>query len=98
MKRSVDQLRIITIPPPADLPEPTQEIPADPGDPCVDPSIPPTPLIPTTQRLTKTEERIWQKEVDEYMKRRYMLDRNLENLYSLIWGQCDSATALYRRN
>ena len=22
------------------------------------------------------------------MKRRYMLDRNLENLYSLIWGQC----------
>ena len=24
------------------------------------------------------------------MKWRYMLDRNLENLYSLIWGQCDS--------
>ena len=60
VKKSVDQLRIITIPPPADLPEATQEVPADPGDSAVNPPISPTPLIPATQGPTKTEERIWQ--------------------------------------
>ena len=48
VKRSVDQLRIITILPPADLPEATQGVPADSGAPTANPPIPPTPLISAT--------------------------------------------------
>ena len=29
------------------------------------------------------------KEVDEFTKRREILNRNLENFYSLLWGQCE---------
>jgi hypothetical protein len=37
---------------------------------------------------TKTETRIWEKEVDEYVQKKLYIDENLKNLYSLIWGQC----------
>ena len=34
------------------------------------------------------EKRIWEKEVDDSVKRRSILKDNLKSLYSLIWGQC----------
>jgi hypothetical protein len=37
---------------------------------------------------TKTETRIWEKEVDEYVRKKSHLKENLIPLYSLIWGQC----------
>ena len=40
---------------------------------------------------TDTEKRIWEKEVDEYMKRRSVLNLNIRTLYSLVWGQCTDA-------
>ncbi len=32
--------------------------------------------------------RIWEKEVDEYVKKKKYLYENLKTLYSLVWGQC----------
>ena len=37
---------------------------------------------------TKTELRIWEKEVDEYMYRKTRLRENIKSLYALVWGQC----------
>lgn len=37
---------------------------------------------------TKTENRIWEKEVDEYVKRKTYLTENIKTIYSLAWGQC----------
>ena len=37
---------------------------------------------------TRTEERIWEKEVDEFVKRSTYLKENIKTLYSLVWGQC----------
>jgi hypothetical protein len=37
---------------------------------------------------TKTELRIWEKKVDEFVKRETYLDENLKTIYSLVWGQC----------
>jgi hypothetical protein len=37
---------------------------------------------------TLTEKRIWEKEVDGYVRKKSYLDENLKTLYSLIWGQC----------
>ena len=89
-KRSVDRLRMVTIPQPLDLPQATPEIPATPGDPDAVPPVPETPLILAVPGPTPIEERIWVKEIDEYMKRKTVLERNLENLFSLVWGQCES--------
>ena len=36
----------------------------------------------------KTMERIWEKEVDEYVKRKCNLEENVKTIYSLVWGQC----------
>ena len=41
---------------------------------------------PTTASRTVT--RIWEKEVDEYVKRKMYLQENLKTLYSLVLGQC----------
>jgi hypothetical protein len=37
---------------------------------------------------SKTTIRIWEKEVDEYVKRKIYLFENVRTLYSLVWGQC----------
>jgi hypothetical protein len=36
----------------------------------------------------KTLQRIWEKEVDEYVKRKTYLEDNMKTVYSLVWGQC----------
>jgi hypothetical protein len=36
----------------------------------------------------KTLNRIWEKEVNEYVKRKTYLDDNMKTVYSIIWGQC----------
>jgi hypothetical protein len=38
--------------------------------------------------IIATDKRIWEKRVDEYVKRDIRLTENCENLYSLILGQC----------
>ena len=47
----------------------------------------PEPTDPPTT-ATKTQTRIWERQVDEYVRRSSGLDENLKTLYSLIWGQC----------
>jgi hypothetical protein len=37
---------------------------------------------------TATEKQIWEKEIDEYVRRKAKLTANCEKLYSLILGQC----------
>ena len=37
---------------------------------------------------TRTELRIWEKTVDDYVVRKTLLQENLKTAYSLIWGQC----------
>jgi hypothetical protein len=37
---------------------------------------------------SRTVTRIWEKEVDEYVKRKTCLQENLKTLYSLVLGQC----------
>jgi hypothetical protein len=37
---------------------------------------------------TRTEMRIWEKCVDEYVKQQTVAKENLKSAYSLIWGQC----------
>ena len=37
---------------------------------------------------TKTENRIWEKSVDEHVRRIGYLTENIKTLYSLVWGQC----------
>ena len=36
----------------------------------------------------KTVVRIWEKTVDEHVKRTLYLEENIKSLYSLVWGQC----------
>ena len=37
---------------------------------------------------TRTQVRIWEKQVDEFVKRGTNRDENIKTLYSLVWGQC----------
>jgi hypothetical protein len=37
---------------------------------------------------TKTQLRMWEKKVDEFVKRQLQLEENIQTLYSLVWGQC----------
>jgi len=37
---------------------------------------------------TRTQECIWEKQVDEYVKRSNYLNENIKTLYSLVWAQC----------
>ena len=54
-----------------------------------------TPIIaePTDPALpaTMTQRRIWEKGVDEHMRRLSMLRQDLETMYSVILGQCTDA-------
>ena len=45
--------------------------------------------LPSNPPPTATQKRIWEKEVDEFTKRREILNRNLENFYSLLWGSAN---------
>jgi hypothetical protein len=45
------------------------------------------PTDPTDDK-NKTLVRIWEKEVDEYVKRKTYLADNMQTVYSLVWGQC----------
>jgi hypothetical protein len=46
--------------------------------------------IPTDPpgNATKTKTRIWEKKVDEYVRKESYLEENLKTLYSLVSGQC----------
>ena len=37
---------------------------------------------------SRTVQQIWEKNVDEYVKRSNYLSENVKTLYSLVWGQC----------
>jgi hypothetical protein len=37
---------------------------------------------------TRTDIRIWEKNVNDYVKRKMILSENIKTAYSLIWGQC----------
>ena len=37
---------------------------------------------------SRTQERIWEKQVDEYVKQTTYISENIKTLYSLVWGQC----------
>jgi hypothetical protein len=47
----------------------------------------PTPSDPDPA-ATRTEVRIWEKTVDEYVKKISKVKENMKTLYSLVWGQC----------
>ena len=47
------------------------------------------PKDPSSE-ASRTELRIWEKRVDEFVKREVTLRENLKTAYSLIWGQCSS--------
>ena len=40
---------------------------------------------------TATQKKIWEKRIDEYVKREGQLEENLKTVYSLVWGQCTDA-------
>jgi hypothetical protein len=48
---------------------------------------PPDPLA----AATPTQLRIWEKQIDNYVKRLDQRDTNIQTLYSLVWGQCTDA-------
>ena len=50
--------------------------------------IPPDPVHPDPLNPSAVLIRIWEREVDGYVRRKDTLDQNLRTLYSLIWGQC----------
>ena len=37
---------------------------------------------------SKAASKIWEKEIDAYVKKKDYIDENMMTLYSLIWGQC----------
>ena len=37
---------------------------------------------------TKTDGKIWEKEIDAYVKKKDHIEENVKTLYSLNWGQC----------
>ena len=85
VKCSIDKLRIIDIPAPPNLSAATPAVEATEIDFSTVPPTPGTPAVEATPAPTPTEKRIWEREVDEYMKRKQVLARNLENLYPLVW-------------
>jgi hypothetical protein len=50
----------------------------------------PVTVEPTdpTAAATMTQLRIWEKRVDEHVKRQTYLVENMKTVYSLVWGQC----------
>ena len=48
----------------------------------------PQPVTPVADPMPLIESRIFDKEIDIYMKRRSTLDENVQKSYSLVLGQC----------
>ena len=48
----------------------------------------PQPVNPTTDPMPLLESRIFDTEIDIYMKRRSTLNVNVQKCYSLVLGQC----------
>ena len=50
----------------------------------------PTLTVPTApdDETDRTLVKIWEKEIDEYVKRKICLADNMQTVYSLVWGQC----------
>ena len=48
---------------------------------------PPEPEDPP-EGATETKRRIWEKHVDEYVKRTTHMTENIKSIFSLVWGQC----------
>jgi hypothetical protein len=46
-----------------------------------------TELADPAATTSKTQLRIWEKKVDEFVKRETYLGENMKTMYSLIWGQ-----------
>lgn len=46
------------------------------------------PPVDPPAGATRTQERIWEKQVDEFCKREAQLRENVKTLFSLVWGQC----------
>ena len=84
-------MTVSPIPRPNDLPIATPAIAAVPPDPTTNPPTLGSPAVPAVPGPSQTEEMIWQREVDNYVRRVSTLKGNLENLYSLIWLQCKPA-------
>jgi hypothetical protein len=40
------------------------------------------------ETATNAQKRIWEKKIDEFVKRELYFEENIHTLYSLIWGQC----------
>ena len=54
--------------------------------------------LPTTDtpanlntNATEVKHEIWCKQIEGYVKRTAILDENIQNRYSLVWGQCTEA-------
>jgi hypothetical protein len=47
----------------------------------VEPTDPP-------DNASKSKLKIWEKKIDEYVRRESYFDENVKTLYSLVWGQC----------
>jgi hypothetical protein len=54
----------------------------------------PTLVLPAdpVDDTNKTMNRIWEKEVDKYVKRKTYLEDNMKTVYSLVWGQYTDVT------
>ena len=48
----------------------------------------PQPVTPTTDPIPLLESRIFDKDIDIYMKIRSTLEENVQKCYSLVLGQC----------
>ena len=44
-----------------------------------------------TGAATDYEKRVWEKTVDDHVKRIRILDQNIGKLYNVVWGQCTRA-------
>ena len=53
-------------------------------------SRPVKPAADQEGNLDETDELIWKKEIDHFVKRKNLLDSNLRKAYSLVWGQCSN--------
>jgi hypothetical protein len=40
---------------------------------------------------SKTAMKLWDKAIDEYVRRKSYLEENIKTMYSLVWGQCSDA-------
>jgi hypothetical protein len=43
------------------------------------------------ETASRSEQKIWEKEIDEYVKRKSVYNENMKSAYSVVWGQCSNA-------